>query len=198
MSAKKQENWLEQAIALARTFAEGYPSDAQRDEALKVIDGMIHELQKIRDHLNALPSESERRRVADAALAMEQFLDSMRARPAIALAMGLGVPRMSTNLRAPRELPLVEDQQAMPLARGREEIVAAIAELEQLSTIEIQNRLLDETKFSLSRLQNIARQLGLPVERGRDRLDLVDRIVKLGFANKRGSEILGRPRKVAQ
>ena len=158
---------------------------------------MIRELQRIREHLSSLPSEAERRRVGEAASTMEQFLDSMRARPAVALAMGLRVQRPSTNSRIQKELPLVEAQKTPSLARGREEIDAVIADFEQLSTNDIQTRLLDEAQFPVSRLQAIARQLGLSADRGRDRLDLVDRIVKLGFANKRGYELLGRPRKAA-
>jgi hypothetical protein len=105
------------------------------------------------------------------------------------------VQRASTNSRMQKELPLVEAPKAPALARGRDEIDAIIADFEQLSTNDIQTKLLDEAQFPVSRLQAIARKLGLSSDRGRDRLDLVDRIVKLGFANKRGYELLGRPRK---
>jgi hypothetical protein len=197
MSAKKSEIWLDRTIALARAFSEGHSSDTERDEAIRKIDAMMRELQEIREHLNALPSEAERRRIGDAATVMEQFLDTMKARPAVALAMGLGVQRSQTNSRPQRELPVVEAQKTIPLARGRADVTAIIAELEQLTTENIQTRLLDEAEFPFSRLQHIARQLGVSTERGRDRLDLIDRIVKLGFANKRGYDLLGRPRKAA-
>ncbi len=189
MSVKRSEPWLERTIALARGFTEGHPSDVERDEALNAIDAMIRELQRIRDHLASLPSEVERRRITEAAATMEQFLDSMRARPAVALAMGLGDPKTSALARL-HKAPTIE--------RRHEEPDVLLSELEKLSTEEIQSRLLNEHEFPVSQLQAVARKLGLPTDRTKDRLDLVDRIVKLGFANKRGHELLGGARRVAR
>lgn len=176
MSNKKPEHWIEQTIAMARAFSEGQPSEAERAAAVDALDGMIRALQDIRDRLRALPSEEERKRVGDAATTLERFLDSMKARPGVAASVGL----LATK---PASLP-----------RRHEDVEAIVVELEGLSTEDIQKRLLDEHEFATSTLQSVARKLGLSVERGGSRRELVDRIVKLGFANKRGYKLLGNAR----
>lgn len=172
MSAKKPEHWIEQTIAVARSFSEGQPSDAERTEALVALDSMIQALQTVREHLRTLPSEEERKRVGAASDVLERFLDSMKARPGIATSLGLAATKPS------------------PLQRKREEVDTHLADFERLSTEEIQRKLLDEQEFTIAMLHTLARKLEIPNERHAGRRDLVDRIVKLGFANKRGYQIL--------
>jgi hypothetical protein len=178
MSTKKSEHWIEQTITMARAFSEGQPSEADRADALAALDAMIEALQNIRTRLSSLPSEEERRRVGDAADALERFLDSMKARPGIAASLGLAMAKTS------------------PAPRKREDVDVDVllADLEELATDEIQKKLLNEQEFTLPMLHSIARKLGLSGERTANRHDLVDRIVKLGFANKRGYQLLGRAR----
>ncbi|TKC96410.1 hypothetical protein [Polyangium fumosum] len=176
MTVKKPEHWIEQTIAIARSFSGAQFSDADREQALAALDAMIEALQNIRNRLRALPSEEERRRVGNAADALEQFLDSMKARPDVAASLGL------PQTKAPS------------LPRKREDIQTVVANLQDLSTDEIQQRLLDEREFSVSMLHSVARQMGLSVDRNVGRRDLVDQIVKLGFANRRGYRLLGGAR----
>lgn len=173
MSAKKPEHWIEQTIVVARAFSEGQPSEAERVDAVAALDAMIQALQNIRERLRALPSEEERKSVGDAANALERFLDSMKARPGVAASLGLAYTRPS------------------PIPRRRDDVETRMTDLEGLSTEDIQKKLLDEQEFSISMLHLVARKLGLSAERNADRRDLVDRIVKLGFANKRGYQLLG-------
>ena len=173
MSAKKPEHWIEQTIAVARNFSESQASDAERAEAVAGLDAMIQALQTVREHLLTLPSEEERKRVGVASEVLARFLDSMKARPGVAVSLGLATTKPSS------------------LPRKREEADGGIADLEKLSTEEIQKRLLDEREYTVPMLHSLMRTLGLSTERNVSRRDLVDRIVKLGFANKRGYQLLG-------
>jgi hypothetical protein len=134
---------------------------------------MIQALQTVREHLRTLPSEEERKRVSAASDVLERFLDSMKARPGIAVSLGLAATKPSS------------------LPRKREEADTNLVDLEKLSTEEIQKKLLDEQEFTIPMLHSLTRKLGLSSERNAGRRDLVDRIVKLGFANKRGYQLLG-------
>jgi len=62
-------------------------------------------------------------------------------------------------------------------------------ELKALSTDEILQRLLDKD-ISMKDLRALAAYLDIKHERGMNREDLVDRVVKIGFANVRGYELL--------
>jgi hypothetical protein len=176
MNAKRPDHWIESTIAVARAFSAGQPSEADRAEALAALDAMILALQNVRDRLRTLPSEEERKSVRDAADVLERFLDSMKARPGVAATLGFGAGRPA------------------PVLRRREEVSTIVADLQGLSTDEIQKRLLDE-EFTIPMLHSIARKLGLSLDGTATRRDLVDRIVKLGFANKRGYQLLGGARR---
>ena len=180
MSSKKSGSWIESAIAAARSFSMDQPSEAERDEAIAALDVLIRALQDLRQKLTELPSETERQSVGDAAVVLERFFESMKARPGLAASLGVSVSAAVAKAPAP--------------ARRNEDLDALLRSLEALPTDEIQRRLLDEDEFTHSMLQALARKLGLPAERGGGRRDLVDRIVKLGFANKRGYDLLGSPR----
>lgn len=175
--AKKPGHWVEQAISVARYFSEPLASEHERQEALIQLDAMIHALQDLREHLRAVPSPEERRQIAEAADTIEQFLVSMKARPEVAASF-----RMAT---APK---------SSTVARKRENIGSLVEHLESKTTDDIQRALLNEREYSLPVLQAIARHIGLTIDRSSDRSVLVDRIVKLGFANKRGYELLGAKR----
>ena len=69
-----------------------------------------------------------------------------------------------------------------------------LAELTNLEPAEIQERLSDYKRVSMTELRALAVKLELGSEDRVSRQDLVDQIVKIGFANQRGYESLRKSR----
>lgn len=70
----------------------------------------------------------------------------------------------------------------------KHQAVQLIRRLGGLSVGQIQDELLEERKYSLQVLHEVARQLKISLDSKISKEELVDRVVKVGFANPRGYE----------
>jgi hypothetical protein len=155
------------------------PDDAERDRILKNLDLLIAFFTELRRRVESLPSSSERVKTLTALEEVGQFLDRARDNDFLATALGLAYDRRKR--RPSRATP--------GLSRSAQ---AFFEELKSLPTDEIQRRLNDYKQVTMNDLHGLASLLGLRFEERMKRQDLVDRIVKLGFANVRGYDLLRR------
>jgi len=154
------------------------PDETDRDRLSKSLDTIIEFFVDLKRRIEALPSTRDCGRTLAALDEIASFLTRSKGDPILANALGLRYDRDSR--RFPSSLPPQSSKSAE----------AWLDELKSLTTDEIQARLNDYKRVTMNDLRGIARQLGLKYEERMKRQDLVDRIVKVGFANVRGYDLL--------
>lgn len=156
------------------------PDDAERDRLVKHLDVIVTFFDALRKRLQALPSSSEKAKTLLALEELTRFLEKAQENEILAAALGLSYERAARGTT----------RSVRPQASGLTE--ALLNELKELPTNEIQEKLNDYKTVSMDDLNALAVLMGLKFEERMKRQDLVDRIVKIGFANIRGYDLLRR------
>jgi len=154
-----------------------FPTDTEREELIKSLDVLIKYFQNLQGKIRSLPDDIEQKEVLSAIGTIKNFLESAKDKPLIAAAFGLPYKRTALTREAKEEMSPVMAEKIFN-------------ELKMLSTEEIQQRLLDYKKISMEELHALATYLGIKHPQRMRRQDLVDKVVKIGFANIRGYETL--------
>jgi hypothetical protein len=155
------------------------PSDTRKQELIDNLELINQHVQDLKERLKLLPNDSRKSEVINAIDLIANFLTSAKDNPPVAAALGLPYKRTSiTNVRK------ISDSQV-----GEK----LFKELSSIPTNEILQRLLDYKNVSMADLRALAQQIGIKQQERANRKDLVDQIVKLGFANIRGYEKLRSP-----
>lgn len=161
---------------LTETLA-SLPDEAERDRLLKSLDAIIAFFSDLKRRVESLPSSSARAHTLTALEDIGEFLNRSKDNPVLATALGLAYDQ-----------ELQRSSRAAPASSRSAE--ALLQEIKALPTGEIQERLNDYKRVSMNELHALARMLGLRYEDRMKRQDLIDRIVKIGFANIRGYDLL--------
>lgn len=140
-------------------------------------------LQELHERVRHLPSVDERQKLAESLEIIKSFVLKAQSNPRLAASLGLDAGRAS-----PRQAAQIASHPARDLR-------AVVEQLDVLPTSEIETQLLDGARYDDETLRQLARALNLRVGRGAGRKELVDKIVKLGFANRRGYALLGVQKK---
>jgi len=160
-----------------RETVEKIPSDAEKEEIIKNLNMITRHIQDLGERVKLLPNEYSKKEILSAIDLIDRFLLSARDNPTMAAALSLPYQRaMSRKLSKKEVLPQVGQQ--------------IFEELKTIPTEEILHRLLDYKTTSMGDLRALARHLGIKHQERVKRQDLIDKIVKLGFANVRGYERL--------
>jgi len=176
MSKRRKSNWQEDVLRLAEQLTSAQPSEIERQAALGALDLLIDGLKDIRNAIASLPGADEIRELQGALSTLEGFFNSAKLRP--------GVVNQIAVLKQP--------QRSIRCAPERHSSAELAVALDKLRTEDIQQSLLDTNRYSRAELTSLARHLGIEISRSMQREDIVDRIVKIGFANRRGYTVLGR------
>jgi DNA mismatch repair ATPase MutL len=154
-----------------------FPTDTERKELLESLDILIKYFQNMQGKIRSLPQDMEQREVLSAIATMRNFLESARDKPLLAAAFGLPYRKNALAREAKEEVaPVVAEK--------------IFDELKMLSTEEIQQRLLDYKTTSMDQLHALATYLNIKHPQRMRRQDLIDKIVKVGFANVRAYDTL--------
>lgn len=173
MHSKKEYIFLE---ALKETL-DHFPDDEEKERFIRNIDIIINFLQTLKERVKSLPNKEEQRKVLLAIENVTEFLQISKKNPVLSLAIGLTCEKkISTKSQQEKMNP--------------QSVQFLLEELKNLSTEEIQKKLIDYKSVTMSELRALASLLGLKCEQRIKRQDLVDKIVKIGFANIRGYNIL--------
>ncbi len=164
-------------IELLAQVLHSLPDQADRERLLKNLDAIINFFSDLKRRIESLPSTGDRARILAALEDIAGFLNRSRNDSVLASVLGLQYERGSR--RSPGTIPVPSKSSD-----------ALLDELRALPTEEIQKRLNDYKQVTMSDLRAMAGRLGLKYEERMKRQELVDRIVKLGFANVRGYDLL--------
>jgi hypothetical protein len=168
MSKNVGKNWPNQLLKAVERSVEALPSDNQIKESLEAIDSLISFLQHLRAQLSQQPSNEVRHDVLKATTMLCNFLSSYNAKVLFA--------SKPTNVRA------------KDLSQSASQI---FQELDGLPLDAIQNRLLEDGRYSVGHLRALARYLNIGIDKNMRRDDLADAIFKRGFANPRAYNAIG-------
>lgn len=154
------------------------PSDFERERITKDLEIIIQYFKDLRERVKSLPDTKNRDEIVSAVATIKNFLESAIENPAIAPVLGLPYGK--------RIVPSKPRRKEIPSQIGER----LFNELKELSTEQIQEKLLNYKSASMDELRSLATYLGIKYEQRIKRQELVDKIVKIGFANIRGYEIL--------
>jgi hypothetical protein len=155
----------------------GLPDDAERTRLLANLDVVAKFFGDLRRRVETLPSSNERAKVQGALEEVAGFLGRARENQILAAALGIAYERVPTRSGPAPSQPSRSAQ-------------ALLNEVRELPTNEILATLNDYKRVTMRDLHSLASLLGLKLDERLKREDLVDRIVKLGFANIRGYDLL--------
>lgn len=178
MSQKRRTN--EQVVLdYLKEIISGLPTDSRKQQLidnLELINKHIHDMQ---ERIRLLPNDSRKNEIINAIDLISDFVLSAKENPPVAAALGLPFKRTSSGGTKKVSEPQVGEK--------------LFKELNSISTDEILQRLLDYKNVEMADLRALAKHIGIKHPEGTNRADLVDQIVKLGYANIRGYEKLRSP-----
>nr|MDO8081712.1 Rho termination factor N-terminal domain-containing protein [Candidatus Freyarchaeota archaeon] len=154
-----------------------FPNDAEREQIIKGLDMGINYFQNLKERIKSLPNDYKQKEILSAIDTIKNFLISAKENSPLALALG---PSFVKELSTKRPKKVLSPQVGEKLFN----------ELKILPTEEIQQKLLDYKNISMEELYALADYLGIEHQKRIKRQDLIDKIVKIGFANIRGYELL--------
>ncbi len=146
------------------------PGEDEKQRIGQDIHEMITELDTLRNNINHLPDEPEKRQLSQAVHTLGSFLDSLKDKPHLADAV---LPKVKKAGKA----------KASPVNIGD-----LLKHLEELPTDQLMGEL---SKHKKNTLLELSSQLNITANSKQTKDILVDKIFKLGFANRRGYDLLG-------
>jgi len=181
MTTKKQA-WGVRVAEDVRAALASLPTDDELKQVDRALVDLVSFFSAVRDRLRALPASDDVRRMREALEVVSEFLKRAEGDKRLGVALGF---------QKPSSIPRERSRQ--PTENIRRQAEQLVRRLGELPLRDIQNVLLDEKAYSIQVLQEAGRQLKIPMDPKLSKDELVDRIVKIGFANPRGYEGLRRP-----
>ncbi len=170
MAGRKKKVELKDVLAKVMACLSSLPGEEERLRLTQTIPEIINELQALQEHVHRFPDEAEMREVSHAVATLVSFFDTLKDRPFLASAL---LPEKTK----PRKSPVaVVDVDALH------------RRLESLPTENILEELLKHKKDALVEL---SARLNVTANKSLKKDALADKIYKLGFANRRGYDLLG-------
>ncbi|MBI5307492.1 MAG: hypothetical protein HZB37_03935 [Planctomycetes bacterium] len=171
MAKKGKKVVLKDALVKIRECLSFLPTADETQAALQTITEIMNELDTLRGHLARFPGERETDQVSQAIHTVNSFFDSIKDRPLLVEAF---FPA-ATKARKPKKEVSPDTDSLLPFLEG-------------LPTGSIVAELSKQKKDILVAL---CAKLGISATSKLTKDALVDKIFKLGFANRRGYELLG-------
>lgn len=156
------------------------PSIEERKEILDCIDTLTGFLEELRKRITDLPTDKERSLLLESTSILSDFLEKARTDQTLASIIGLSLKRDISQKLIRKETARIDEQR----------LASIIKELESLSSEQMYGHLESYTK---NQLLDIAEHIGIHANNRLSKADLVDKIVKIGFANIRGYKLLKSP-----
>jgi exonuclease VII large subunit len=153
-----------------------FPNDAEKERVLKNLNEIIRYFENMKKRVEALPNAKKQDEILSAIDTVKRFLETGKENPVLSIALGL--QREKPESSKPKKETSLEEGKKL------------FNDLKKLPTEEIQKRLLDYKSISMDQLHALALFLRIRNHEKTGRQNLVDMIVKSGFANVRGYELL--------
>jgi hypothetical protein len=168
---------LSRTLALLRKVIlslRSLPSKEEVREVDSAVEEAISLLTTLKEKLTSVLDEEESRRTREALTEVCAFLEKLQRDTGIAAAVGLKSARSASS-----------KQKTLFLQKPAADFADLTRKLETLSTGDIQRELMEPKKYTVKMLEKIARHLQIQVDPHAPKHELVDKIVKIGFANPR-------------
>ncbi|MCP4255702.1 MAG: hypothetical protein GY775_20320 [Candidatus Scalindua sp.] len=168
--AKKKTLNIHDALSKIKECISLLPGEDEKHRINEDIHEMIKELDTLRNNINQLPDEFEERQLFQAVQTLESFLDSIKEKPHLA---DIIIPKLKKARKTKVSSVNIDD---------------LLKHLEELPTDQLMSEL---SKHKKNTLLDLSSRLNITTNSKQTKDILVDKIFKLGFANKRGYDLLG-------
>jgi len=169
MAKRKKRLNIYDALSKIKETLSLLPGEKEKQGISQDIQEMIMELDTLRNSINHLPDESEKHRLSQSIHALVSFLDSLKDRPHLA---DIILPKVKKAAKAKTGSVNTED---------------LLKQLEGLPTDQLMGEL---SKHKKSTLLELSSKLDITTNSKQTKDILVEKIFKLGFANRRGYDLL--------
>ncbi len=169
MAKTKKKLNIHDALSKIKECISLLPGENEKQSLSQDIQEMITELDTLRNNINHLPDESEKHQLSQSIHTLVSFLDSLKDKPHLADAI---LPKVKKAGIAKVSSVNIDD---------------LLKHLEKLPTDQLMGELSKHKKNTLLELSSI---LNITTNSKQTKDILVDKIFKLGFANRRGYDLL--------
>ncbi len=169
MAKKKKSLNIHDALSKIKECITLLPGEDEKQRINEDIHEMITELDTLRNNINQLPGELEERQLFQAVQTLESFLDLLKEKPHLA---DIIIPKLKKAGKAKASSVNIDD---------------LLKHLEELPTDQLMGVL---SKHKKNTLLELSSRLNITANSKQTKDILVDKIFKLGFANKRGYDLL--------
>ena len=170
MAGRKKKLYLKDTLGKIKECLPLLPGDEEKQKTTQIISELLQELEVLREAVNQFPDEAKVNNISGAIQTLVSFFDTIKDKPLLA------------------EMLLPKKAKAKKTAGSLVDTDALLKHLEGLSTENIFGEL---TKHKKDTLLELSAKMNITANKSLTKNALADKIFKLGFANKRGYDLLG-------
>jgi len=170
MAGRKKKLDLKDTLAKIKECLPLLPGEEEKQKTTQIISELLQELEVLREAINQFPDEAKINNISGAIQTLVSFFDTIKDKPVLA------------------EILLPKKTKARKTAGSLVDMDALLKHLEELSTDEIFGEL---TKHKKDVLLELSAKMNITSNKKLTKDALADKIFKLGFANRRGYDLLG-------
>ncbi len=169
MAGRKKKLDLKDTLAKVKECLLLLPGDEEKQKTTQTISELLQELDVLREAINQFPDESKINNISGAIQTLVSFFDTIKDKPLLA------------------EMLLPKKTKVKKAAGGLPDTDALLKQLEALPT---ENILGELTKHKKDTLLELSAKMNITANKSLTKNALADKIFKLGFANRRGYDLL--------
>lgn len=170
MAGRKKKLDLKDTLAKIKECLPLLPGEEEKQKTTQIISELLQELEVLREAINQFPDESKVNNISGAIQTLVSFFDTIKDKPLLA------------------EMLLPKKTKARKTAGS---VVDTDALLKQLEGLPTENILAELTKHKKDALLELSAKMNITANKKLTKDALADKIFKLGFANRRGYDLLG-------
>ena len=170
MAGRKKKLDLKDTLAKIKECLPLLPGEEEKQKTAQIISELLQELGVLREAVNQFPDEAKINSISGAIQTLVSFFDTIKDKPLLA------------------EMLLPKKTKARKTAGSLVDTDVLLKHLEELPTDEIFGEL---TKHKKDILLELSAKMNITANKSLTKNALADKIFKLGFANKRGYDLLG-------
>ena len=169
MAGRKKKLDLKDTLAKIKECLPLLPGEEEKQKTTQIISELLQELEVLREVVHQFPDDSKVNNISGAIQTLVSFFDTIKDKPLLA------------------EMLLPKKTKARKTAGSLVDMDALLKHLEGLSTDEIFGEL---TKHKKDVLLELSAKMNITANKSLTKNALADKIFKLGFANRRGYDLL--------
>ena len=169
MAGRKKKLDLKDTLAKIKECLLLLPGEEEKQKTTQIISELLQELEVLREAINQFPDESKVNNISGAIQTLVSFFDTIKDKPLLA------------------EMLLPKQTKARKTVSSLIDIDALLTHLEGLPT---ENILGELTKHKKDALLELSAKMNITANKKLTKDSLADKIFKLGFANRRGYDLL--------